>query len=184
MEPWHIDGKLFNKTGPHIQSCVIRGWGFSDLQDPFCLQKFSFCDSVIWEVCLIPLFFSPTSLRNCLQYGPWLPYNCFTRVPVSTWQKMALKDTGCVQDRDERGPIHLTNFYWAPITWCACMLSCFSCVQLCSPMDCNLPGFFVFGNLQARMPEWVFMPSSRGSSHVGSNLRLYVSCINKRDLYH
>ena len=45
------------------------------------------------------------------------------------------------------------------------MLSGFSCVQtLCNPMDCNLPGFSVHGILQARILEWVAMPSSRGSS--------------------
>ena len=41
----------------------------------------------------------------------------------------------------------------------------FSCVQLFSdPMDCSLLGFSVHGMLQARILEWVAMPSSRGSS--------------------
>ena len=47
---------------------------------------------------------------------------------------------------------------------CACVLSHFSCVQLCDPMDCSLPGFSVYGILQARILECVAMPSSRGSS--------------------
>ena len=34
----------------------------------------------------------------------------------------------------------------------------------CNPMDCSLPGSSVHGILQARMLEWVAMPSSRGSS--------------------
>ena len=38
------------------------------------------------------------------------------------------------------------------------------CPTLCSPMDCNLPGSSVHGILQARILEWVTMPSSRGSS--------------------
>ena len=33
----------------------------------------------------------------------------------------------------------------------------------CYPMDCNLPGSSVHGILQARILEWVAMPSSRGS---------------------
>ena len=45
-----------------------------------------------------------------------------------------------------------------------CMLSRFSRVQLCEPMDQNTPGFSVHGILQGRIPEWVAMPSSRGSS--------------------
>ena len=32
------------------------------------------------------------------------------------------------------------------------------------PMDCSLPGFSVHGILQARILEWVAMPSSRRSS--------------------
>ena len=36
--------------------------------------------------------------------------------------------------------------------------------QLCDPMDCSLPGFSVHGILQARVLEWVAMPSSRVSS--------------------
>ena len=39
-----------------------------------------------------------------------------------------------------------------------------SCLTLCDPMDCSPPGSSVHGILQARMPEWVVMPSSRGSS--------------------
>ena len=40
-----------------------------------------------------------------------------------------------------------------------------SCVQLfCGPINCSLPGSYVHGILQARILEWVAMPSSRGSS--------------------
>ena len=35
---------------------------------------------------------------------------------------------------------------------------------LCNAMDCRPPGFSIFGILQARILEWVAMPSSRGSS--------------------
>ena len=39
-----------------------------------------------------------------------------------------------------------------------------SCPTLCNPMDCSPPGSCVHGILQARILEWVAMPSSRGSS--------------------
>ena len=39
-----------------------------------------------------------------------------------------------------------------------------SCLTLCDPMDCSPPGSSVHGMLQARILEWVAMPSSRGSS--------------------
>ena len=39
-----------------------------------------------------------------------------------------------------------------------------SCPTLWDPMNCNLPGFSVCGILQARILEWVVMPSFKGSS--------------------
>ena len=39
-----------------------------------------------------------------------------------------------------------------------------SCPTLCNPTDCSPPGPSVQGILQARILEWVAMPSSRGSS--------------------
>ena len=38
------------------------------------------------------------------------------------------------------------------------------CLTLCDPMDCSPPGSSVHGIIQARILEWVAMPSSRGSS--------------------
>ena len=39
-----------------------------------------------------------------------------------------------------------------------------SCLILCDPMNCSPQGSSVHGILQARILEWVVMPSSRGSS--------------------
>ena len=47
---------------------------------------------------------------------------------------------------------------------CVCVKSLWSCSTLCDPMNCNPPGSSVHGILQARILEWVAMPSSRGSS--------------------
>ena len=49
----------------------------------------------------------------------------------------------------------------------ACMLSCFSHVRLCSPMDCNPPGSSVHGILQAGTMDWFAMPFSRDLPHLG-----------------
>ena len=38
------------------------------------------------------------------------------------------------------------------------------CLTLCDPMNYSPPGSSVHGILQARMFEWVAMPSSKGSS--------------------
>ena len=37
-------------------------------------------------------------------------------------------------------------------------------VQLCNPMDHSLPGFSVHGIFQARVPEWIAISFSWGSS--------------------
>ena len=67
----------------------------------------------------------------------------------------------------------------------ACMLSHFSHVQLCNPMDCNPLGSSVQGVLQARILEWVAMPSSRGSSQPKDQTHIsYSSCIGRWVLYH
>ena len=44
---------------------------------------------------------------------------------------------------------------------CCCCLITKLCPTLCSPMDCSPPGSFVHGILQARILEWVAIPSSR-----------------------
>ena len=50
------------------------------------------------------------------------------------------------------------------------------CSTLCDPVDCSLPGFSVHGILQARILEWVAMPSSRVSSQPRDQTS--VSCIS------
>ena len=42
-----------------------------------------------------------------------------------------------------------------------------SCLTLCDPVDCSLPGFSVHGILQVRVLEWVTISFSRGSSDPG-----------------
>ena len=49
-----------------------------------------------------------------------------------------------------------------------------TCPTLCNPMDCSLPGSSVQGVLQARILEWVAIPSSRGSSQPRD--QTHVSC--------
>ena len=46
---------------------------------------------------------------------------------------------------------------------CVCVLIAQLCPTLCDPMDCSPPGPSVHGVLQARILEWVAIPSSRGS---------------------
>ena len=51
-----------------------------------------------------------------------------------------------------------------------------SCPTLCNPKDCSLPGSSVHGILQARIPEWVAIPFSSGSSqHKDWTLVFYIA---------
>ena len=55
-----------------------------------------------------------------------------------------------------------------------------SCPTLCDPMDCSPPGSSVHGIFQARILEWVAIPSSRGSRLRNQTSLSYVSCIVRR----
>ena len=60
-----------------------------------------------------------------------------------------------------------------------------SCLTLCEPLVCNLPGSSGHGIFQARILEWVAIPSSRGIfPNQESNLHLYVSFSGKSVLHH
>ena len=59
-------------------------------------------------------------------------------------------------------------------SWCVYVPSLQSCLTLCDPVDCSLPGSSVHEILQARILEWVAMPSSRGSSQPRG--RTHFSC--------
>ena len=60
-----------------------------------------------------------------------------------------------------------------------------SCLILCNPMECSLPGSYVCRILQARILEWVAVPSSRGSSWPRNRTCVsYVSYIDRQDFYH
>ena len=68
---------------------------------------------------------------------------------------------------------------------CMCAKSLKSCLTLCDPMDHCLPGPAAHGILQARILEWVAMPSSRRSSQPRDRTHVsYISCIGRWLLYH
>ena len=56
--------------------------------------------------------------------------------------------------------------FLTPFSKGACVLSCFSQVWLFATpwVDCSPPDSSVYGILQARILEWIAVPSSRGSS--------------------
>ena len=69
-----------------------------------------------------------------------------------------------------------------PQRMCAKLLQL--CPTLCDPMDRSPPGSSVHRILQARILEWISMPSSRGSSRPRDQTHiLYASCIGRQVLY-
>ena len=65
--------------------------------------------------------------------------------------------------------------------FCVCVLVTQSCPILCHPMDCCPPDLSVHWILQARILEWVAMPSCRGSSRLWDWTQ--VSCMAGGILY-
>ena len=58
-----------------------------------------------------------------------------------------------------------------------------SCVWLCDPMDCSLPGSSVHGILQTKILEWVAISYSRGSSQPRDPTHVScISCIGRHSL--
>ena len=78
----------------------------------------------------------------------------------------------------EDGMVSITN----SMDMCyACAQSLQSCLTLCDPMDCSLPGSSVHEILQKRILEWVAMPSSRESCQLRDRTRnSSMSCVAGR----
>ena len=50
---------------------------------------------------------------------------------------------------------------------CLCAKLPQACLTLCNPMNCSLPSSSVYGILQARILEWIALPSSRDPPDPG-----------------
>ena len=86
---------------------------------------------------------------------------------------------------------HNSKETWTPVFIAAlftisrtCAVCCAKSLQshltLCNPMDYSLPGSSSIGILQARILEWIAMPSPRGSSQSRDwTLVSYISCISR-----
>ena len=74
--------------------------------------------------------------------------------------------------------VSLLSMNFEGFIWYFVVLVTQSYLTFCDPMDCSQPGSSVHGILQAKILEWVAMPSSRGSSRFRNQTHVsYVSCI-------
>jgi len=72
----------------------------------------------------------------------------------------------------------LTYLLLVTVSVCRTVLVAQSCLTLCDPTNCSLPGFSVHGILQAKILEWIAIPFSRGTSQPRD--RTLVSCLAGR----
>ena len=77
------------------------------------------------------------------------------------------KDGGREKGRKDLKPLD-RGFLGSIPTLCVRAKSLQSCPILCDPMDCTTPGASIHRVLQARILEWVAMPSSRDLHHPGT----------------
>ena len=109
---------------------------------------------------------------------PWtvayhaLPSMWFSRQEY--WSRLPFPSS--TQNKEQA--LHYIFYQSKCICWCyvvhASVLSCFSHARFCNPVDCNPPVSSVHGILQARILEWVPMPSSR--EYCQPRDRTLVSC--------
>ena len=87
-------------------------------------------------------------------------------------------------DRHAALPLDLISYH-SSIYIPVCVLSCFSRVRLCDPVDCSLSGSSVRGILQTRILEWDAVPAFTGSSWPKDSTCISeVSCTVRQALYH
>ena len=63
---------------------------------------------------------------------------------------------------------------------CVCAKLLQSCLTLCDPIECSLPGSFVHGDSPGKHMEWVAVPSSRRSFHPRDWTPVSYICIGRR----
>ena len=111
---------------------------------------------------------------------------CYIVLPWKLQEIDSRTPHGCQNPR-WLSPLYIMASYLLITYMCGWVPSHFNCVPLCTNLlDCRPPGSPVHGILQARIPEWVAMPSSRGSSRriQGLNLNhLQSTCAGKWVLY-
>ena len=83
----------------------------------------------------------------------------------------------------------LRSVSWAYLLWhtvaLVCAKSLQSCLTLCDPMSCSLPGSSVHGILQARILSGLPWPLPGGPPPLRDQIYIsHLSCICRRFLYH
>ena len=155
--------KLKTETPAHPHSCsTIHNSPKTEATK--CLPINGWMDRQMWS-------------RHAMEYHSALKMK-ETLIHTTTW--INLEDT-MLNEIDQKQKDKYCNSLWD----CVLAKSLQSCLTLCDPMDCNLPVSSVHGILQARILEWVAMPSCRESSWPRDRTCVsYISCMGRCVLYH
>ena len=105
------------------------------------------------------LDFLPFALNSSVPQGALLPHLDWPKILIQVW----IPVFWLVLIISEFFTVQIKQVLCLTVLCCA-VLSHFSCVHLCDLMDCSPPVSSVHGTLQARKPQWVSTPSSKGSS--------------------
>ena len=114
------------------------------------------------------------------KFGPWAIFQDVAFQHCIFCNVSRLKNTNKEEENWGQG---LARFFFCCLFWVlffVCFLKSCSCsvVSACDSLDCSLPGSSVHGIFQARIPEWVAISFSRGSSWPRGQARIsHISCI-------
>ena len=127
---------------------------------------------------------SSLSVNKCQPYSA-CAQKCQGSIPVTDESKMTKSNRSCGRNSKARSSSPFMFSLCVYVCVCVCAKLLQSCLILCDSMDCSLPGSSVHGILQARILEWVTMPSSTGSFQPGDQTCVsYVSYIGRQVFYH
>ena len=103
------------------------------------------------------------SRQTILPVFPRSPESCPKQTDVNYWPSILLAESPELKD-EEVNPCADPGNLQPQVKFHQLLLVAQSCLTLCNCMDCNLSGSSVHGILQARILEWVDVPSFKGSS--------------------
>ena len=107
---------------------------------------------------------------------PWLfKKDDFSSIAICSLLRRA-EGFWLINDLVQQGwAVHIVYLADSPFCSCVCAQLLQLCPTLCDSMDCSPPGSSVYGILQARIWEWVAMPSSRESSWPRDRTHVFMS---------
>ena len=94
-----------------------------------------------------------------------------TSISTYYWRKSPWKWACAVETPEFKGQVY-SSFLCFTFVIHKVKVKSLSCVRLCNPMDCSLPGSSIHEILQARILEWIVIAFSRRSSRPRDQTRV------------